>query len=578
MKTRSAIKAAEIRQKLKTEHGLTSKDVSVTCDNYSMGSRVIIKAKSPRAAKLFWEIEKVGYKFEHIHRCERTGEILSGGNCYIRANLDGELTKEAVAMLEPIFSQMKAEAETKGYATSEELKIQLSLVEGRFIVYDTSKDPQPENAYRKDHQEAYDYEGALHWASQRLLLNGRHPIHGKAPEAKAPEQCGAIELYHHSKTGAELWTVRPVDRLSKEEFKEALQSAKDYGGTYSRAYAAANFPGGFTFPTKEQAQAWIDGAAVGIEQGTERKPIKANDPEKLIAMAERLEREAEGKLADRTENTPKQRRQASFARCEGHQMERAALILRACAADETAPSITKKDAMEAASKKIESGPGYYDCGFESDEWRDNSPQAKRLREIAGLGEDSPEKKAEKAKARELSEIRSFQIEGFFPTPEKIILRMVGIAGDLQGKTVLDPSCGIGSILDIAKAEGAICYGVEVVPRFAKFCQDYGGFLEVVCGDFMEQETRPFDFILMNPPFERKQAALHVMRAFDWLEDGGKLVAVVPSILENGQQYEFFRAWLSGKFHEFEAVDPGAFSGSDSFNKTGVSVSLLIITK
>ena len=578
MKTRSAEKAANIRHKLKKDFGLGVRDVSVTCSNYSMGSSVSIKAKSPRAAKMFRELEAIGSEAEEVTRCEMTGEILSGGNCYMHVTLDWDLKKQAVARLQPIFAPMKAAAEASGHGTNEELKMQLSLVDGRFVVFDTSKDPMPEGRYVGTHFDAYDFDAAIHWAAERLLLNGRHPMHGKEPEAKAPVQGGRIELFHHSKTGAELWTVRPAERLSKADFMAALQSAKAHGGTYSRAYAPADFPGGFTFPTKEQAQAWIDGESVAVEQGTEHKPIRSNDPEKLLAMAERLEREAGGKLADRTENTPKQRRQASFARCEGHQMERAALILRACADDDTAPTVTKKDALQAASKIIESGCGYYDCGFESDQWRDSSPQAQRLREIAGLGEDSPEKKAEKAKAKELSEIRSCRIEGFFPTPEKIIRRMVEIVGDLNGKKVLDPSCGIGSILDAAKAAGAICYGVEVVPRLAKFCQDHGNFEGVLMDDFMELNLVPYDVILMNPPFERKQAESHIRHAFNTLSQGGVLVAVVPSILENGQQYEFFRAWLSDKLHEFEAVEPGAFSGADSINKTGVSVSLLTVTK
>lgn len=576
--TRSAGKAALIRQRLKKDFGLGARDVSVTCSNYSMGSSVSIKAKSPRAVKVYRQIEAIGNESEDVSRCEQTGEILSGGNCYVRVSIDWDLKKEAVKVLEPILNPMKATAETVGHATNDELKIQLSFTEGRFVVFDVSKDPIPEGRYLGTHFDAYDYDAAIHWAAERLLINGRHPMHGKEPEAKAPEQCGEVELYHHSKTGAELWTVRPSDRLGKDAFSTALQSAKAHGGSYTRAYAPANFPGGFTFPTKEQAQAWIDGAAVSVGQATERKPIKANDPEKLLAMAERLERDAEGKLSDRTENTPKQRRQASFARCEGHQMERAALILRACADSETAPSVTKRDAMQAASKKIESGSGYYDCGFESDEWRDSSELAKQLREIAGLGEDTPEQKADKAKAKELSEIRSCRIEGFFPTPEKIIQRMIEIAGDLDGKTVLDPSCGIGSILDLAKSEGATCYGIESSPRLAAFCQSHGGFKGITMGDFMEEPPRSVDVVLMNPPFERKQAALHVMRAFDWLAEGGTLVAVVPATVADGGQYEFFRAWLGGKDYEFEEIEPGAFSGADSFNKTGVSVSLLTIRK
>lgn len=582
-----ATKAKEIRQKLKSELDLTSKDVSVTSKSYSMGSSIDIKVKSAKAVKLIDKIKSFADSKKNVRRCEASGEILSGGNTYISTEICWQFEREMHSLILPMLESAKAEAEKQGkdYFELKELGFYVSIGdEWKCHARDTSLNINDIEASFT----AYSWDqGLTQWVNKRLMKNGKHPAFQSIKESPKPQKLEAdsVELYRHSRTGADLWTVRLANRLTREEFKHALESAKASGGTYSKAYKPAGFPGGFTFDSEEAAKDWLDNSpktSLNIDNSKEeaQKPkISPTQKEKLESMAAKLESQADQKLADRTENTPKQQRQASFARCEGMQMERAAKILRACAENERICS--KKDALEAARKKIESGTGYYSCGYESDTWASETPLSKELREIAGFeGERFKEAQAaqflENEKKRRLSEIKNSNIEGFFPTPGSVINMMLDLCGDLEGASVFDPSAGIGSILEAAKAKGANVSGLEINWTLADYCKFQG--FAVGRGDFMELEPKAFDYVLMNPPFERKQAAIHTQRALDFVKDGGRLVAVAPSVLKNGQNYEFFRAWLAKYEHEWLNVQSGAFNASDSFRKTGVETKIIAIYK
>ena len=73
MKEEAKIIRAELKQKL----GLTVKDVSVKSDLYSVWVR--IKNKDVNIN----EVKNIAKKYESFDRCERTGEILQGGNSYV---------------------------------------------------------------------------------------------------------------------------------------------------------------------------------------------------------------------------------------------------------------------------------------------------------------------------------------------------------------------------------------------------------------------------------------------------------------------------------------------------------------
>lgn len=111
-------------------------------------------------------------------------------------------------------------------------------------------------------------------------------------------------------------------------------------------------------------------------------------------------------------------------------------------------------------------------------------------------------------------------------------------------TVLEPSAGIGTIADKAKNAGAKVEVVEYAPSLAEHLEKKGH--DVIGNDFMELPTdRKYDRIIMNPPFERLQDAEHVMKAYEHLKPGGKIVAITSEspFFSSAKKAEDFRNWL-----------------------------------
>ncbi|MFW6341386.1 MAG: hypothetical protein ACOC00_00010 [Halothiobacillaceae bacterium] len=91
--TRAARDAKRIRATLRRAYGWTSSQVSVRCNNYSMGSSIQIIIHDP--AVDMREVQNVAASAEHIRRCDLTGEILCGGN----QHLSVEWSRGAMAMV-----------------------------------------------------------------------------------------------------------------------------------------------------------------------------------------------------------------------------------------------------------------------------------------------------------------------------------------------------------------------------------------------------------------------------------------------------------------------------------------------
>lgn len=96
----AAESAAKVRAALKKELGYGPRDVSVRCDNYSMGSAVRVRIK--RVGLNFAKIKEIAEREESIRRCEYSGEILSGGNRYVTVDFSRECEDVLVAQFLPI--------------------------------------------------------------------------------------------------------------------------------------------------------------------------------------------------------------------------------------------------------------------------------------------------------------------------------------------------------------------------------------------------------------------------------------------------------------------------------------------
>ena len=87
--------AKQIRHQLKTELGLTQKDVSVRAHSYSMGASIYVTLKTTRGS--LDAVSAIARQHEHVRYCEVSGDILSGGNTYVQVRYDRDVLKSEAA-------------------------------------------------------------------------------------------------------------------------------------------------------------------------------------------------------------------------------------------------------------------------------------------------------------------------------------------------------------------------------------------------------------------------------------------------------------------------------------------------
>jgi hypothetical protein len=125
------------------------------------------------------------------------------------------------------------------------------------------------------------------------------------------------------------------------------------------------------------------------------------------------------------------------------------------------------------------------------------------------------------------EVWSPRDTGFFPTPLPVTRKLLDAAGDLNGKQVLEPSAGKGALAIPAAQAGAVVDCIEILPAFARELDSLGLFRSVLCTDFLTRTPNPvYDVVLMNPPFRRGLETTHFLRAWEWVNPGGVIVAVL----------------------------------------------------
>lgn len=118
-----------------------------------------------------------------------------------------------------------------------------------------------------------------------------------------------------------------------------------------------------------------------------------------------------------------------------------------------------------------------------------------------------------------------------PLAQKIVEWAVSIWANNE-LCVLEPSCGMGALVQHLVARGHEVHGYDIDPANAKHCSQM--FPGVFIGtDFMKRRPIPgvFDLAVMNPPFEDGQAEAHVMHALGFAP---RVVAHVPLTTLAGQ--------------------------------------------
>lgn len=133
---------------------------------------------------------------------------------------------------------------------------------------------------------------------------------------------------------------------------------------------------------------------------------------------------------------------------------------------------------------------------------------------------------------------------YFPTPEPLGYKMVEWAGLGEGDSVLEPSAGHGAIARYVPKTNEM---VSIEPSqslFTKLQLKAGGLGRKFLNNTFENYAlnNKHDVIVMNPPFGKAGALAiqHVDKAFKHLDEGGRIVAIIP----RGSTDKKFEKWYN----------------------------------
>lgn len=120
-------------------------------------------------------------------------------------------------------------------------------------------------------------------------------------------------------------------------------------------------------------------------------------------------------------------------------------------------------------------------------------------------------------------MRIFNNPDLYPTPIHVIEMMCN-GLELNGKTVLESSAGLGDIVDFCAGSGATVLACEIVPELRDIL--YQKDCNLISADFLSvrsDEVSHIDYIIMNPPFSADEK--HIMHAWDIAPEGCEIVAL-----------------------------------------------------
>jgi predicted RNA methylase len=168
-----------------------------------------------------------------------------------------------------------------------------------------------------------------------------------------------------------------------------------------------------------------------------------------------------------------------------------------------------------------------------------------------------------------------KIDGFFPTPTELANEIVRKAGIVEGNTILEPSAGLGHLAEAI---------TEAHPENELTCiETYHPLVEALrlkgfnafSADFL-QCTGNYDKIIMNPPFENLQDIDHVLKAWELLNSGGRIVAIMAGNKQRDTaKVNDFMQFVE-QFGTWEQNPSGSFTSA--FRPTGVNTITVILDK
>jgi len=183
-----------------------------------------------------------------------------------------------------------------------------------------------------------------------------------------------------------------------------------------------------------------------------------------------------------------------------------------------------------------------------------------------------------SKVREMERnLLGMKIPGYFPTPRGLADELVMKADIQPGMSVLEPSAGKGNIAEaIREAQPEAKLDVIEWDNGLSAILKEKGFNQV--GSDIFTHSGSYDRIVMNPPFEEGADIEHVMKAYDMLKPGGRLVAIMSEgpFYRSDRKADSFRNWLDDRGGISEKNPEGSFLKSE--RSTGVATRTVTIDK
>ncbi len=160
-------------------------------------------------------------------------------------------------------------------------------------------------------------------------------------------------------------------------------------------------------------------------------------------------------------------------------------------------------------------------------------------------------------------VSAFQL---FQTPAENARRLVEVADVREGMRVLEPSAGLGRILDELPTCEVVAVEMAAACAGELFRQQRAG-VALLQRDFLTcrpEELGTFDRVVMNPPFHLRSDIRHIEHARKFLRPGGVLAAICFDT-------EHRRKALQPLAATWERLPP------DTFAKEGTHVAAVMLT-
>lgn len=165
--------------------------------------------------------------------------------------------------------------------------------------------------------------------------------------------------------------------------------------------------------------------------------------------------------------------------------------------------------------------------------------------------------------------------GQFDTPADIAHQVVDLARIDAGMSVLEPSAGIGNLVEEIERAGGRVEAFEIDSKRLHKAKDRcllaGG---IRLSDFLAAKPEPvFDCVVMNPPFAGQADIRHVMHAARFLRPDGRLVAIMSAGVT------FRQTRLTLDFHEFLAAHGGEIRPlpEGAFLSSGTAINTVVVS-